>query len=91
MTALAAILAIGTLAGVSAPALAQYRASDQYPTASRYRAVAQQDAFCLQGDQWGYPGNCQFSTYRQCMAAASGTYADCGRNPMSYRGSYESY
>ena len=33
--------------------------------------------YCLQGRQWGYPGNCQFSTYRQCMATASGTDAGC--------------
>jgi hypothetical protein len=37
--------------------------------------------YCLQGTQWGYPGNCQFSTYRQCMASASGTDAYCGINP----------
>ena len=36
--------------------------------------------YCLQGRQWGYPGNCQFSTYWQCMATASGTDAGCGIN-----------
>jgi hypothetical protein len=41
-----------------------------------------QDRYCLQGRSWGYPGNCQFSTYRQCMATASGTDAYCGINPM---------
>ena len=87
-SALTALLAIGALVGVSASALAQYSASDQYP---RGRTIAQQNAFCLQGDEWGYPGNCQYSSYRQCMAAASGTYASCGPNPMSYRGGYESY
>ena len=45
-------------------------------------AEAIQDRYCLQGRQWGYPGNCQFSTYRQCMATASGTDAYCGINPM---------
>jgi len=45
-------------------------------------AEAIQDRYCLQGRQWGYPGNCQFSTYRQCMATASGTNAYCGVNPM---------
>ena len=40
-----------------------------------------QDRYCLQGRSWGYPGNCQFSTYRQCMATASGTFASCGINP----------
>nr|WP_271518932.1 DUF3551 domain-containing protein [Bradyrhizobium sp. CCBAU 53380] len=41
-----------------------------------------QDVYCLQGRNWGYPGNCQFSTYSQCMATASGTYAYCGINPI---------
>jgi hypothetical protein len=37
--------------------------------------------YCLQGSSWGFPGNCQFATYRQCMASASGTLARCGINP----------
>ena len=37
--------------------------------------------YCLQGKQWGYPGNCQFATYEQCMATASGTDSYCGINP----------
>jgi hypothetical protein len=41
-----------------------------------------QDRYCLQGRSWGYPGNCQFSTYAQCMATASGTDAYCGENPQ---------
>jgi hypothetical protein len=41
-----------------------------------------QDRYCLQGRTWGYPGNCQFSSYQQCMATASGTDAYCGINPM---------
>jgi len=45
-------------------------------------AEAIQDRYCLQGRKWGYPGNCQFSTYQQCMATASGTNAYCGINPM---------
>ncbi|MGJ5090458.1 DUF3551 domain-containing protein [Bradyrhizobium oligotrophicum] len=44
-------------------------------------ASAAQDRYCLQGRIWGYPGNCQFSTYRQCLASASGTDAGCGINP----------
>jgi hypothetical protein len=44
--------------------------------------AAAQDRFCLQGRQWGYPGNCQFSSYAQCMASASGTDSYCGLNPM---------
>jgi hypothetical protein len=40
------------------------------------------DSYCLQGRIWGYPGNCQFSSYAQCMATASGTNAYCGINPQ---------
>jgi hypothetical protein len=40
-----------------------------------------QDRYCLQGRIWGYPGNCQFASYGQCMASASGTNAYCGINP----------
>lgn len=37
--------------------------------------------YCLQGAGWGYPGNCQFRTFAQCRASASGTTAGCGINP----------
>jgi hypothetical protein len=39
------------------------------------------DRYCLQGRIWGYPGNCQFASYQQCLATASGTSAYCGINP----------
>ena len=39
------------------------------------------EKYCLQGRDWGYPGNCHFSSYHQCMATASGTGAHCGINP----------
>ena len=39
------------------------------------------NSYCLQGRVWGYPGNCQFSSYAQCMATADGTDAFCGINP----------
>ena len=61
-----AVLATVTLLGSISPTAAQDRIQDQ---------------FCLQGRQWGYPGNCQFSSYAQCMATASGTDAYCGINP----------
>ena len=44
--------------------------------------AAIQDRYCLQGYHWGYPGDCEFSTYDQCMATASGTGAGCGENPQ---------
>jgi hypothetical protein len=37
--------------------------------------------YCLQGANWGFPGNCQFRTLAQCRASASGTNAGCGINP----------
>lgn len=37
--------------------------------------------YCLQGKRWGYPGNCQFSTYEQCRRTASGTDDYCDVNP----------
>ena len=48
--------------------------------ASSSQASAQ-DRYCLQGHDYGYPGNCQFATYGQCMATASGTLSYCGVNP----------
>jgi hypothetical protein len=54
-------------------------------------AVAQ-DRYCLQGRIWGYPGNCQFASYAQCMATASGTQAYCGINPRyAYARRYREY
>jgi len=43
--------------------------------------AAAEGRYCLQGRSWGYPGNCQFATYQQCLATASGTNAGCGINP----------
>jgi Protein of unknown function (DUF3551) len=44
-------------------------------------ASAQDYPYCLQGRDWGYPGNCQFTSYDQCEATASGTFSYCGINP----------
>jgi uncharacterized protein DUF3551 len=45
-------------------------------------AEARQDSYCLQGRSSGYPGSCEFSSFQQCMATASGTGEGCGINPM---------
>ena len=45
--------------------------------------AATQSKYCLQGTQWGHPGNCSFATMAQCRAAASGTGATCGLNPRN--------
>jgi len=44
-------------------------------------ALARDYKYCLQGRHWGIPGNCRFSTFKQCQAAASGTNSFCGINP----------
>jgi hypothetical protein len=52
------------------------------PAAAIASIPLMQDRYCLQGRDLGYPGNCEFSTYDQCMATASGTNAYCGINPQ---------
>lgn len=37
--------------------------------------------YCLQGKDYGVPGLCQFTSYQQCQASASGTFSYCGVNP----------
>jgi hypothetical protein len=44
-------------------------------------ATAHDYPFCLQGRDYGYPGLCQFASYWQCEATASGTFSYCGMNP----------
>jgi hypothetical protein len=44
-------------------------------------AAGAPDRYCLQGPQWDYPGNCQFTSYFQCMAKASRRDARCRENP----------
>jgi hypothetical protein len=46
-------------------------------------ASAHDYPYCVQGRRWGYPGNCQFQTYEQCQATASGTDDYCGVNPRA--------
>ena len=42
--------------------------------ASEYR-------YCLQGDDFAGAGDCEFASYAQCEAAASGRTASCAANP----------
>jgi hypothetical protein len=44
--------------------------------------AAVQDRYCLRGREWGYPGKCDYSTYDQCLATASGTDSYCDVNPQ---------
>ena len=73
----ALISAAVILSGVATGGSAAHAKSRNQP---RQQEVAQ-DRYCLQGRRWGYPGNCQFATYGQCMATASGTIDGCGLNP----------
>ena len=69
----AGLFAVGLVA-IAAPSFAR--------THVRAPAAAEdsiQDRYCIQGDQWG--NNCEFSTYEQCKATASGTGGTCNENP----------
>jgi len=44
-------------------------------------AAAQDYPWCLAGRDMGYPGDCSFTSYGQCMASASGRFAYCNVNP----------
>jgi hypothetical protein len=72
-----AILSVSSIlvsaASISSAAERQYRHGNVAPGVP--------NSYCLQGRIWGYPGNCQFATYEQCMATASGISAYCGVNP----------
>ncbi|HEY0329198.1 MAG TPA: DUF3551 domain-containing protein [Rhodopseudomonas sp.] len=46
-------------------------------------AHARDYRYCLVSPGFGYPGECSYSTYRQCAASASGRYADCIVNPAA--------
>jgi hypothetical protein len=39
--------------------------------------------WCIQGRGWGYPGDCSYQTYEQCLASASGRTVYCGVNPRA--------
>ena len=44
-------------------------------------AAAGDYPWCLAGRDTGYPGDCSYSTYNQCLATASGRTAYCSINP----------
>ncbi|MDH2386014.1 DUF3551 domain-containing protein [Bradyrhizobium sp. CER78] len=37
--------------------------------------------WCAQGPSLGYPGECAYRTYEQCLASVSGRFLACGENP----------
>ena len=44
-------------------------------------AAAYDYPYCLQGRGVGSPGECAYSSYAQCMVAASGRALSCNINP----------
>jgi Protein of unknown function (DUF3551) len=44
-------------------------------------AAAYDYPWCVVVRGWGYPGDCSYQSYAQCMASASGRYAYCNVNP----------
>ena len=46
-------------------------------------AAAYDYPYCAQGRSIGYPGECAYSNYAQCMAAASGRGLYCSVNPRA--------
>lgn len=46
-------------------------------------AEARDYPYCLTSPGYGYPGDCNYASYRQCRASASGRLADCILNPRA--------
>ena len=49
--------------------------------ASSVPAKAGDYPWCAQGRSLGYPGDCSYQTYNQCLASVSGRDLYCGVNP----------
>jgi hypothetical protein len=48
---------------------------------------AREFPYCMQGKDAGYPGDCQYRSYAECKATASGRAEDCAINPRFAYGS----
>ena len=46
-------------------------------------AAAYDYPYCAQGRGIGFPGDCSYQTYGQCMASASGRGLACNVNPRA--------
>lgn len=44
-------------------------------------AAAAEFPYCMQGKDAGFPGDCQYRSYAECKATASGRGEDCAINP----------
>jgi len=68
-TAMAAILVLSAVSAVT--------------VASPTPAAAYDYPYCAQGRSVGIPGECAYTSYGQCMAAASGRGLYCNINPRA--------
>ncbi len=50
-------------------------------TAGLTQAAADDYRYCLQGEEFSGANDCNFTSYQQCQATASGRMASCGANP----------
>ncbi|QOZ25252.1 DUF3551 domain-containing protein [Bradyrhizobium sp. CCBAU 51753] len=86
------LLVLLTAAAISVTAVSAASAGPRHRHHDRnWSAYVPNDRYCLQGRIWGYPGNCQFATYEQCVVTASGTDAYCGINPQYYAVARQGY
>ena len=76
MRTLFLVLALTTSATIFATGVTPAAAGDRVTpvAASEYR-------YCLQGDDYAGAGDCEFTSYLQCQATASGRTAYCAANP----------
>ncbi|MBN8992226.1 MAG: DUF3551 domain-containing protein [Rhizobiales bacterium] len=72
--AMVAILALSAAAAVTA--------------ANPTPAAAYDYPYCAQGRSVGIPGECAYSNYAQCVAAASGRGLSCNVNPRAALNQY---
>jgi Protein of unknown function (DUF3551) len=49
-------------------------------------AAAYDYPWCVVGGGFGYPGDCSYQSYAQCMASASGRRVWCNINPRAAYG-----
>jgi hypothetical protein len=50
-------------------------------TAGAGPAAAFDYPYCIQGGEWGVPGDCSYPSYEACLASASGRNVYCNINP----------
>ncbi|KIZ45878.1 MULTISPECIES: DUF3551 domain-containing protein [Rhodopseudomonas] len=63
-----AALAVGAIGGSQLMSTAPAQASVTYP-------------YCIQGAQGGYPGDCSYRSFTDCMRTADGKGGNCVANP----------